>query len=140
MKRFDGTTVPEQDAERFRRLVNGHRWIFAKTYAAFCPHEYTLRKAFRIDENFQWLAKFVWNNGFWAKYGKNTSKYFIDEEGGYYYFVFAPDVDAAGNIKNSMTLLNRASLKEWELVEEDTMFGTEYRWKRLSKDKRGDAD
>lgn len=136
MKRFDGTVVDEADARRFRSLVKSHRWIFAKTYAAFCPHEYSLRREWKVDEDFEWFAKFVWDNGFFAKYGKNTSKYFIDEEAGWYYFVFVPDMDESENIKSTMSLINRASLGQWEVVEEANMFGTEWRWKRLPKERR----
>lgn len=135
MRRFDGKPISEMDEKRFRMLVENHRWCFAKTYAAFCPHEYTLRKEWR-DAEFKWLAQFVWKNGFYARYGKITSKYFIDEETGWYYFVFPNDVDADVNILDSMTLLNRSTLNQFEFVQEETMFGAETICKRLPKEKR----
>ena len=135
MKRLDGTEIPEADAKRFRKFVDSHRWIFAKTYAAYCPHEYTLRRE-SDREDFIWFVKFVWSNGFFAKYGKNVSKYFVDEDGGWYYFVFPVDIDENGEVLNSMTLINRGSLNQWELVKEESLFGEEWRWKRLPKERR----
>ena len=137
MKRFDGTEIPEADAQRFRKFVRTHRWIFAKTYAAFCPHEYTLQREAEWPE-FAEFFEFIWANGFDAHYGKSlVQRYFIDFEDGWYYFVSHNDVDENGKAQRSATLINRASLKEWELVEEATMWDIQYRWKRLPKERRG---
>lgn len=137
MKRFDGTEINEADAKRFRELVDTHRWIFAKTYAAFCPHEYTLRRQWDSDEDYRWFAEFIYRNGFDARYGNTAPKrYFVDDCGGWYYFLFPEDIDEFGKSARCNTLINRGSLSEFELVEETDMFGTEYRWKRLPKEKR----
>lgn len=136
MRRLDGTEIPEEDAKRFRDFVNSHRWVFAKTYAAFCPHEYTLRHEATWND-FTWFAKFVWANGFDATFGKSKSRYFIDQGSGWYYFVFPVDFDEDGNVQRTMTLINRGSLNEFEFVPEETIFGTEYRVKRLPPEKRG---
>ena len=137
MRRFDGTAIAEQDAARFKALVDSHRWIFAKTYAAFCPHEYTLRKEW-LNSDFSWFAKFIRDNSFLAKFGKSSEDkmYFIDQEGGWYYFVIYADFDENGEVKQNVFGINRASLNQWELVEESDMFGTQYRWKRLPKERR----
>ena len=139
MKRFDGTMIPEAEAKKFRECVDKHRWIFAKTYASFCPHEYTLKREYWTSEDFKWFVKFVWDNGFWAKYGKNEAKYFIDDETGYYYFVSPADMTDTGEAKTELHLINRSSLKEFEFVEENSLFGTEIKVKRLQKEKRGKA-
>lgn len=135
LKRNDGTIIPEADEKKFREFVNNHRWIFAKTYAAFCPHEYSLRRE-SLRDDFVWFAKFVWDNGFFARYGKNTNKYFVDEEGGWYYFVFPVDIDENGDVLDTMTLINRGSLNQWEIVKEETLFGEEFKCKRLPKERR----
>lgn len=136
MKRFDnGAEINEADAKRFHEFVDNHRWIFAKTYAAFCPHEYALRRECR-DSDFRWFVEFIWKNGFWARWGKNTRKYFVDEERGWYYFLFTEDFDENDSVKSSMTLINRGSLGQWEIVEEQSLFGSEWICKRLPKDRR----
>ena len=137
MKRFDGTEIAEQDAARFKVLVDSHRWIFAKTYAAFCPHEYTLTREWKNRADFDWFAKFIRDNGFDAYFGKSGAKrYFIDEDGGWYYFVVPEDFDDNGEVVRGIFGINRGSLGQWELVEESDMFGTQYRWKRLPKERR----
>lgn len=128
-------SVSEQDAKRFRRFVSANYWQFAKTYAAFCPHEYTLKKWDKTGD-FMWFCQFVWDHGFNGRYGKNPAHYFIDEETGYYYFVPPADTDGNGKVKPEMTLINRSTLKEFEFIPEETMFGTEYVVKRLPPEKR----
>lgn len=137
MRRLDGTEIPEEDAQRFRQLVQTHRWIFAKTYAAFCPHEYTLTREWRPRSDFDWFAKFIRDNGFDAYFGKSGAKrYFIDDGAGWYYFVVPEDFDDAGNVVPGIFGINRGSMKQWELIEETDLFGTRYRWKRLPKERR----
>lgn len=137
MRRLDGTEIPEEDARKFRNLVYSHRWIFAKTYASFCPHEYTLKREGWTDVDFKWFVKFVWDNGFWAKYGKNRCKYFVDFETGFYYFVSPADMNDNQTDANSIvSLVNRSHLNEFEFVEEQSLFETEYRVKRLPPEER----
>ena len=136
MRRLDGTEIPEEDAKRFRDFVNSHRWVFAKTYAAFCPHEYTLRHE-AIWEEFKSFFEFIWKYGFDAYYGKIKQRYFIDDETGWYYFVSENDVNEAGEAQRTANLINRSHLNEFEFVPEETIFGTEYRVKRLRPEKRG---
>ena len=123
------------DLERFRRFVKSNYWQFAKTYAAFCPHEYTLRKWDKTGD-FEWFLKFVWDNGFEAWYGKNMCHYFIDEQTGYYYFVSQFDILEDGSVNPKTGLVNRSHVKEFEFVEEITMFGTQTKVKRLPPEKR----
>lgn len=135
MKRIDGIEVNDEDVKKFRRLANSHRWIFAKTYAAFCPHEYTLRKEWG-REDFEWFAKFIRDNGIVARYGKEPKMYFVDEEQEWYYFVIYADFDENGNVVDEMFGVNRGSLRQWEFSEEESLFGKEWRCKRLPKERR----
>ena len=136
MERIDGTQIPQQDVDKFKKFVETHRWIFAKTYAAFCPHEYTLQRDSKW-EDFAEFFEFIWNNGFDAYYGSNLQRYFIDTDTGWYYFVSGNDVDENGKAKRSANLINRGSLKEFEFTYTDSLFGREYRVKRLPPDRRG---
>lgn len=135
LRKHDGTEIPEQDAKRFREFVDTHRWQFARTYAAFCPHEYTLRK-FDKTGDFAWFVKFVWDNGFWATYGKNKGRYFIDCETGYYYFAVPMDILEDGSVNPETSLINRSHTKEFEFVREDSLFDTIMRVKRLPPERR----
>lgn len=137
MRRLDGELVSEQDASKFRMLVDQHRWIFAKTYAAFCPHQYTLKREGWRSGDFKWFVKFIWDNGFWATYGKNRCKYFIDSETGFYYFVTQDDMLEDKSAANDVVfLVNRSHLNEFEFVDESTLFGDDIRVKRLPKEER----
>lgn len=136
LKRQDGTEIPEEEAAKFRKFVDTHRWIFAKTYAAFCPHEYTLQREANWKD-FSEFFEFIWKNGFDAYYGSIKQRYFIDNETGWYYFVSENDVDEDGKAQRSANLINRSNLREFEFIVEETLFDTVYRVKRLPKDRRG---
>lgn len=125
----------EQDAKRFRRFIKANYWQFAKTYASFCPHEYALKRNDRTGD-FKWFCETVIANGFDARFGKNTAKYFIDYETGYYYFVPYGDIDENGKLMPHAMLINRSHVNEFEFVEEITMFGTDVIVKRLPPDRR----
>lgn len=47
-----------------RRYINKQRWIFAKTYAQFAPHEYIVKgKCAGGDEEFNEAGNYILNNG-----------------------------------------------------------------------------
>ena len=109
--------LTERDAYRFKRFVKCNYWQFAKTYASFCPHEYTLKKWDKTGD-FEWFCNCVIKNGFVARYGKKKSMYFVDAEERRYYFVPFEDIGENEEIKPTVILINRASLDDWELVQE----------------------
>ena len=127
--------LTQEEAQRFRRFTKSSYWQFAKTYAAFCPHEYTLRKWDKTGD-FQWFFETVYRCGFDATYGNNIARYFVDSETGYYYFVPHADVHDGGIMNAHVTLINRPHVNEFEFVEETTLFGTEVKVKRLPPEKR----
>lgn len=101
----------EQNA--FRDFINRQNWIFAKTYAAFCPHEYVVMKKLPSDEwpLFPEIAQFIRDEGFVAEYGKlGPNWYYIVDD--YYYWTLDKNVE-------DTDLINRASLKDFEFVEID---------------------
>ena len=115
-------TVGEgQELERVRRIIDEHRWIFAKTYAAFCPHEYTLRKEWENDDDYRFLVNFVWRYGLEAYFGKKTvaSRYWFDHENGYYYFIFPEDTDEKGNATDKVILVNRAKICDFDFWKDE---------------------
>lgn len=117
--------MTNEERARASLFIKYHRWIFAKTYAAFCPHEYSLRKESQ-DQDFKDFAELVWKYGFDARYGKNAGRYLIADDGsGWYYFVFPGDVDEGQHVKPTMTLINRANLSRWKFVRETDLFGSE---------------
>ena len=101
------------DHNAFRDFINRHEWTFAKTYAAFCPHEYLVMKKLPEDEwpLFPEIAQFIRDEGFVAEYGRlGPNRYYIVDE--YYYWTMdknAEDTD----------LINRAKLSDFEFVDVD---------------------
>ena len=53
------TVGEEQEIAEIRRIIGEHPWIFAKTYAKFCPHEYTLRDIWQNQEDYASLVHFI---------------------------------------------------------------------------------
>ena len=94
----------------FRNFINQHEWTFAKTYAAFCPHEYIVREKLPAEEwpLFTEIARFIREKGFVAEYGHlGKNRYYIVDD--YYYWTLdrkAEDTD----------LINRAKLTDFEFV------------------------
>jgi len=110
-----------QELDYIRKLIRKHRWVFAKTYAAFCPHEYTLRKEWKDDTEYVDLVAFVWRNGLDAWYGKKThaNRYWFDHEEGYYYFVFPEDTDEEGKVAPGSVLINRARICDFDFWKDE---------------------
>lgn len=115
------TIGEEPELSYIRRIIAEHRWIFAKTYAAFCPHEYTLRKEWGNDEDFRALVNFIWRNGLDARYGKKdqANRYWFDHKGGYYYFIFPGDTDGEGNAADGVILINRAKISDFDFRKDE---------------------
>lgn len=99
--------------DSFREFIIRHEWIFARTYAAFCPHEYIVMKKQSKDEwpLFPEIAQFIRDEGFVAEYGRlGPNRYYIVDE--YYYWTLDPKVE-------DTELINRAKLSDFEFVDVD---------------------
>ena len=97
--------------EDFRSFIESHSWIFAKTYAAFCPHEYVVKDRLSPEEQkqFEEIVLFIRENGFLAIYGKKEpNQYYIVDD---HYYWTMPDTLEATDI------LNRAKLSDFEFVD-----------------------
>ena len=101
------------DHNSFRDFISRHEWTFAKTYAAFCPHEYIVMKKLPREEwpLFAQSARLIRENGFIAEYGRlGPNRYYIVDE--YYYWTLDPKVE-------DTDLINRAKLVDFEFVDAD---------------------
>lgn len=101
------------DRIAFRDFISRNNWTFAKTYAAFCPHEYVVMKRLPGDEwpLFPEIARFVRENGFVAEYGGlGPNWYYIVDD--YYYWTMDKDIE-------DTDLINRAKLSDFEFVDVD---------------------
>lgn len=117
--------MTNEERARASLFIKYHRWIFAKTYAAFCPYEYSLREE-NQDQDFKDFAELVWKYGFDARCRKDAGRCLIvDDGGGWCYFVFPGDVDDEQHVKSTMTRINRTNLSQWKFVREIDAFGSE---------------
>ena len=101
------------DHNSFHDFIDRHDWIFAKTYAAFCPHEYLVMKRLPPEEHplFPEIARLIRENGFTAEYGRlGPNWYYIVDD--YYYWTMDPRIE-------DTDLINRAKLSDFEFVEKD---------------------
>lgn len=101
------------DHNTFRDFIHRHDWIFAKTYAAFCPHEYIVMRKQPGEEwpLFPEIARFIREKGFVAEYGKlGPNWYYIVDD--YYYWTMDKEVE-------DTDLINRAKLTDFEFVKQE---------------------
>lgn len=67
-----------EDAERMRRLLTVHPWIFAKTAAKTNPHHYTLRSDWD-KKDFEWVIETLRANGYTERFwGKDYTMFSAD--------------------------------------------------------------
>ena len=100
------------DHNSFRDFINRHEWTFAKTYAAFCPHEYLVMRKQPEEEwpLFPEIAQFIRDKGFVAEYGRlGPNWYYIVDD--WYYWTLDPKVE-------DTDLINRARLSDFEFRED----------------------
>ena len=95
----------------FQQFIDRNKWIFAKTYAAFCPHEYVVKDRLSDDEQcvFEQIVAFIRENGFVAIYGrKGPNQYYTVDD--YYYWTMGAPIEET-------TILNRAKLSDYSFEE-----------------------
>ena len=97
--------------EEFKQFIDHHTWTFAKTYAAFCPHEYVIKDRLPEAEQhiFEQIVTYIRENGFIAIYGRKGPKQYYSV-GEYYYWTMGAPVDET-------TVLNRARLADYSFIE-----------------------
>lgn len=95
----------------FKQFILRNTWIFAKTYAAFCPHEYVVKERLPAEEQavFEQIVTFIREQGFIASYGRlGPNRYYTVED--YYYWTMGDPVEETN-------ILNRAKLIDYEFRE-----------------------
>lgn len=93
----------------FREWVGKQNWVFAKTYAAFAPHEYVIRgKCFGDDEQFFAACQCILDHGIRMFYYKTERKYlFLD---GYFYWIMGDEVNEERKV------INRCRPEDYDIV------------------------
>ena len=91
-----------------RAYFNEQKWIFAKTYAAFAPHEYIVRgKCVGTDSEFEKAAEHILNCGIRMFYYSHERKYlFMD---GMFYWLMTDDPKSAD-------IINRCRPEDYDIV------------------------
>ena len=105
----------------FQEYIARNKWTFAKTYAAFCPHEYVVKDRLPEEEKavFEQIVSFIRENGFVAIYGKlGPNRYYTVDD--YYYWTMGAPIEET-------TLLNRAKLSDYEFFQTDSALRVRYR-------------
>lgn len=123
------TQIQEEIEQEFADFISRQKWIFAKRYAAFCPHEYIVKD--RIPEfdrkNFEKFAQFIRDFGWEALYEKmKPNKYY--SMGDYYYWTMGAPIPET-------IILNRARFDNYIFEVDD--FGDlrcRYKYARRKKE------
>lgn len=98
----------------FDDFILSQKWIFAKTYAAVCPHEYIVRNSVNTDD-FTEAVKLIREYGFPAWYARREGLYLI--RGSYYYWDMMQLDPCKVKIINRADLnIYRLQFKRWEWV------------------------
>jgi hypothetical protein len=95
---------------KLNRFIETQRWVFAKTYADFCPHEYVTLESVENKKSFYDFVLYIREHGFEAVYGTRNGLYFVVGE--YYYWTMGAPI-------SETTIINRAKLSDWDFVKYD---------------------
>lgn len=138
LRNLHETVGEKAEVEYIRKIVGENAWTFAKSYAAFCPHEYTMRKAWKNREDYKTLVRHIWKYGLDAYYGRATEpkRYWFDHETGLYYFIYPEDTDEEGNVTEEAFLLNRAKISDFVFWEDADLLGSRIRCRYKSRAER----
>lgn len=92
-----------------REFFQKQRWIFAKTYAEFAPHEYIVKgKCNASDAEFVEAMNYILQNGIRMFYYKAQRQYlFLD---GYFYWVMRSDEN------DTNAIINRCKPEDYDIV------------------------
>lgn len=92
-----------------REWLEAQHWIFAKSYAAFAPHEYIVRgKNGVTDEDFYKACHCILDNGIRMFYYKHERTYLFT--GGYFYWLMGEEVN------EDRTVINRCKPEDYDIV------------------------
>ena len=93
-----------------RDFIYKFNWIYAKTYAEICPHEYIVKDKIGQDswESFGEVVSYIREKGFIANYKSRSGEYYILDD--HYYWTMSEPVEET-------TILNRAKLSDYQLID-----------------------
>lgn len=103
------------DDEQMREFIEQIKWIFAKTYAEICPHEYIVKTKINFEywDTFKAVVEYIRNVGFKALYNGRAGMYYILDE--HYYWTMGEPIEFT-------TIINRAKSSEYDLVDGSWIF------------------
>ncbi len=110
----------------FQQFIARNTWTFAKTYAAFCPHEYIVKDRLSKEEKavFEEIVSFIRENGFEAVYGNlGPNQYYTVDD--YYYWTMGAPIEQT-------TILNRAKHSDYVFVPAGDRLHVHYRGNKYS--------
>ena len=91
-----------------REYFESQNWTFAKTYAAFAPHEYIVRNKVADKEMFDNAVNYILNNGVRMFYYQSERKYLFI--GGHFYWVMRDKEN------DPTTVINRCRPDDYDIV------------------------
>ena len=99
--------------EKFTRrdmytFIQNQKWIFAKTYAAYAPHEYIVREYAADKEAFDKAGEFILENGMRMFYYKHERKYLFCD--GWFYWILRSEDNP------SDAVINRCKPEDYDVV------------------------
>ena len=105
----------------FQQFIARNKWTYAKTYAAFCPHEYVVKDRLTAEDQhvFEQIVVFIREKGFFAIYGrKEPNRYYTVDD--YYYWTMGDPVEET-------IILNRAKLSDYTFTETERGLVVQYK-------------
>ncbi len=120
----------------FREFIARNTWIFAKTYAAFCPHEYIVKDHLPEEEKvaFEQIVSFIREKGFDAVFGNlGPNQYYTVDD--YYYWTMGAPVEQT-------IILNRAKHSDYDFVAAENGLRVRFRGNKrgFQASKKGEND
>lgn len=80
--------IPDVDRERLEHLFRAHPFRFATSMPTI-PHEYTLRKTWANQDDFDWAVETIRQYGYRRRWGTRTFTY-LDLDGWKYWTMGSP--------------------------------------------------
>lgn len=90
-------------------FIAKQNWTYAKTYAAFAPHEYVVRgKQNGTNEEYDAFGEYIQKNGIRMFYYRHERKYlFVD---GWFYWILRSEENPADSV------INRCKPEDYDVV------------------------
>src|SRR5688572_5621333 len=98
------TQASAADLERLQQLLGEQEWIFAKTMPQN-PHEYTLRRKWRSDDDFIFAVQIIRRHGYRQRWGK--SYYTCLDVNDHFYWTMGWPIGTLDRPGSSTILINR---------------------------------